>query len=54
MRFALTEAKVVISYLVNNFIIERSAKTPFPIKFAKSNSLKPEGSLHLKLSKVHP
>jgi len=32
MRFALTEAKIVISYLVKNIIIEPSAKTPFPIQ----------------------
>lgn len=52
MRFALAEVKVAIAQLVYNFRIEPSSKTPIPMKYAKSASLKPEGGLFLGLTKI--
>ncbi|XP_035706595.1 cytochrome P450 9e2 isoform X2 [Folsomia candida] len=52
MRFALAEVKVAISHLVHNFRIEPSKKTLIPMKFSKSNSLKPQGGMFLGLHKI--
>ena len=50
MRFALTNAKMAIANLVDNFSFEPSAKTAIPAKLANTSSLKPKGGLFLKVS----
>jgi len=52
MRFALTEVKVAIVHLIHNFKIEPSKKTLIPMKYQKTNSLKPEGGMFLALNKM--
>ena len=50
MRFALKNVKMAIANLVDHFVFEPSANTVIPIKFANTQSLKPEGGMHLKVT----
>jgi len=48
MRFALMEAKVALAYVVYNFIIEPSAKTPVPLKLDPNLGARPEPTVELR------
>ena len=50
MRFALTNAKMAIASLVDNFVLEPSAKTTIPVKILNATSLKPDGGIFLKVT----
>jgi hypothetical protein len=49
MRFAIINVKVALANLVDSFVLEPSAKTMIPLKFARTSSLKPEGGMFLKV-----
>ncbi len=50
MRFALANVKLALANLVDHFVLEPSAKTLIPMKFANAmSSLKPQGGMFLKV-----
>ncbi len=54
MRFALTNVKMALANLVAQFVLEPSAKTLIPMKFANTTSMKPEGGMTLKVKpRIH-
>ena len=48
MRFALTNVKMAIANLVDNFVFEPSTKTTIPVKFANTTTLQPKDEIFLK------
>jgi len=50
MRFGLAEGKAALAHLVLNFRLEPVATTPIPMRFSKTEAMKPEeGALYLSL-----
>jgi len=47
MRFAQLEVKIAVYEIVKNFVIEPSAKTPIPVKFAATGTVTPLGGMWL-------
>ncbi|XP_051157202.1 cytochrome P450 9e2-like [Leptopilina boulardi] len=50
-RFALMETKLLFVYILQNFILEKSAKTKHPIEFQKGFTIVAKGGLWVKFTK---
>ena len=48
MRFALMEAKIALAYVVRNFLIEPSEKTPVPLNVDPNFGVRPDPAVELR------